>query len=631
MAATEEPTMIQAASGHAPSEHVDTHDADDTEKEKDIKPEVADRESERAPMRRSRRTNTQEVSEQPAHKDEVRAQEDMDVVRDDELASAGQMDSHDGGDEGVTRCVCGSTDENLGLMIQCETCKSWQHCACMGMHTEEDCPDVYYCEQCRPENHIDLLRSLGFLSSNKIVKRGSSRGGGRHVFSKESAQELREARDAIRAMALDNAARLRGDAVPPRERRSGATGRSSPEWRATPKRRTMNSRDFGEDGWEPIPPELLRDEAVGMDDESEDSRKRKRHMEQSEESSESVSVNSHPSELSKRRRMQQLPESPRKDRRSDEAKREPVGTERTRKERGGVASRDADIKPKHPNQYTYRNRQEAASAADVESAKGSAAIVSTEPAGPATAASGPWGTNGATAGVSSARSMSPNRANGSTSSSTNGVSSSASTSSTSSATNSQMPLSAVPSRTREGRRAATRAENASRSGTPSQENAGRGTAQNNTLPEHLAHLAYLLPPSADDETDTERPQLSCAPKKGMPEPFQYVTAVDPAIRIRFPQKRMTMGEMRKRVRTTGEYVTRIQLEAVEREKRVGFLASVGLSSSTSTSTPEQKDDHISELPLSMQLVDQLTRDLTSFQRRFGHNAMISRSDEVSDI
>ena len=42
MAATEEPTMIQAASGHAPSEHVDTHDADDTEKEKDIKPEVAD-------------------------------------------------------------------------------------------------------------------------------------------------------------------------------------------------------------------------------------------------------------------------------------------------------------------------------------------------------------------------------------------------------------------------------------------------------------------------------------------------------------------------------------------------------------------------------------------------------------
>ena len=83
-----------------------------------------------------------------------------------------------------------------------------------------------------------------------------------------------------------------------------------------------------------------------------------------------------------------------------------------------------------------------------------------------------------------------------------------------------------------------------------------------------------------------RPQLSCAPKKGMPEPFQYVTAVDPAIRIRFPQKRMTMGEMRKRVRTTGEYVTRIQLEAVEREKRVGFLASVGLSSSTSTSTSE---------------------------------------------
>ncbi|CAO3590882.1 unnamed protein product [Absidia cylindrospora] len=55
-------------------------------------------------------------------------------------------------DEGsTTRCLCGET-HNSGLMVQCDKCEVWQHCECTGL-AEEDIPDQYYCEECKPENH----------------------------------------------------------------------------------------------------------------------------------------------------------------------------------------------------------------------------------------------------------------------------------------------------------------------------------------------------------------------------------------------------------------------------------------------------------------------------------------------
>ena len=44
-------------------------------------------------------------------------------------------------------------------MVQCETCKVWQHGLCMGYESEDQLhDDDYYCEQCRPELHSDLLK-----------------------------------------------------------------------------------------------------------------------------------------------------------------------------------------------------------------------------------------------------------------------------------------------------------------------------------------------------------------------------------------------------------------------------------------------------------------------------------------
>jgi len=45
------------------------------------------------------------------------------------------------------------------FMVQCETCKVWQHGLCMGYQSEEQVhDDDYYCEICRPELHAELLK-----------------------------------------------------------------------------------------------------------------------------------------------------------------------------------------------------------------------------------------------------------------------------------------------------------------------------------------------------------------------------------------------------------------------------------------------------------------------------------------
>ncbi|KAL8283300.1 hypothetical protein RQP46_005710 [Phenoliferia psychrophenolica] len=64
-------------------------------------------------------------------------------------------DDDEGGDGGITRCVCSEdTDEmSSGLMIQCDMCKCWQHGPCVGLWNDKDCPDRYFCELCRPGWH----------------------------------------------------------------------------------------------------------------------------------------------------------------------------------------------------------------------------------------------------------------------------------------------------------------------------------------------------------------------------------------------------------------------------------------------------------------------------------------------
>lgn len=71
-------------------------------------------------------------------------------------------DDEDG--EAIIRCICGCTVENEDdkrAMICCETCNAWQHNECMEVSEDDDeLPDEYYCEQCRPRDHKALLEKI---------------------------------------------------------------------------------------------------------------------------------------------------------------------------------------------------------------------------------------------------------------------------------------------------------------------------------------------------------------------------------------------------------------------------------------------------------------------------------------
>ncbi|KAK7959968.1 uncharacterized protein PG986_004822 [Apiospora aurea] len=69
-------------------------------------------------------------------------------------------------DEEVIRCVCGAisqdNDDPNEPWIACEKCGAWQHNVCMGMSIfDDDLPKEYFCEQCKPEDHKDLLDGMG--------------------------------------------------------------------------------------------------------------------------------------------------------------------------------------------------------------------------------------------------------------------------------------------------------------------------------------------------------------------------------------------------------------------------------------------------------------------------------------
>jgi hypothetical protein len=50
-------------------------------------------------------------------------------------------------------------------MICCERCNVWQHGPCVGIMSENEAPDVYFCEECRPDLHELGSRNQGYSRS----------------------------------------------------------------------------------------------------------------------------------------------------------------------------------------------------------------------------------------------------------------------------------------------------------------------------------------------------------------------------------------------------------------------------------------------------------------------------------
>lgn len=113
---------------------------------------------------------------------------DADIVIEDQRQDPVEEEE----EQGITRCVCGSSgalskrtflfascscrpcsvedDPDAGeFMVQCETCKVWQHGLCMGYQSEEQVhDDDYYCEICRPELHVELLKQVFSIYLTRI-------------------------------------------------------------------------------------------------------------------------------------------------------------------------------------------------------------------------------------------------------------------------------------------------------------------------------------------------------------------------------------------------------------------------------------------------------------------------------
>src|SRR5712671_1765395 len=125
----------------------------------------------------------------------------------------------------------GDDDEGAGeFFVQCETCNVWQHGQCMGIGNEDAVKaDHYYCEQCRPDLHVELLKYAAALPAVVVVTDRSPR------LSRKIAKRPRDRHSSTTSHSNAVSAN--------RKSRSHSPTHQKPQKR----RNTMNSRDAAYD------------------------------------------------------------------------------------------------------------------------------------------------------------------------------------------------------------------------------------------------------------------------------------------------------------------------------------------------------------------------------------------------
>ncbi|KAF2654786.1 hypothetical protein K491DRAFT_679356 [Lophiostoma macrostomum CBS 122681] len=101
------------------------------------------------------------VKPKPKSKPEKKPPPKAEAARSQSVQS-GEPPEEAGEDEDIYRCVCGDQREIRGReMICCDKCQAWQHNKCLNLPGSEFWEGkTYYCEQCRPEDHAELLAAM---------------------------------------------------------------------------------------------------------------------------------------------------------------------------------------------------------------------------------------------------------------------------------------------------------------------------------------------------------------------------------------------------------------------------------------------------------------------------------------
>ncbi|KAF1972787.1 hypothetical protein BU23DRAFT_508127 [Bimuria novae-zelandiae CBS 107.79] len=73
--------------------------------------------------------------------------------------ASAESEEEDDQADAIVRCVCGDQRDNGPKMICCDKCEVWQHNRCLHLPQDDQYWENrdYFCEQCRPEEHQELL------------------------------------------------------------------------------------------------------------------------------------------------------------------------------------------------------------------------------------------------------------------------------------------------------------------------------------------------------------------------------------------------------------------------------------------------------------------------------------------
>ncbi|KAJ3988559.1 hypothetical protein F5890DRAFT_1491408 [Lentinula detonsa] len=127
-----------------------------------------------------------------------------------ETAAAEEQEADEEEEEGgITRCVCGSTEDDPDageFMVQCETCKVWQHGLCMGFESEDLLHDGdYYCELCRPDMHTDILKKLSRRPRHSSANSHHTAGGNTRLSRSRSPHQTTKPQPSKRRNTMNSA------------------------------------------------------------------------------------------------------------------------------------------------------------------------------------------------------------------------------------------------------------------------------------------------------------------------------------------------------------------------------------------------------------------------------------------